>query len=230
MNEPMKKLFPIALIALLIFACNERKIQTEKPEPIIEFNQALADELKKMAEVDQIAAYIPQGKYKELSQAQWESFKDSVFRTHQKRLDEIFKKYGFPGYDLVGKEGSGNFWLMVQHSDHDPEFQQHVLEKMKIEVDKDNAEASTYGLLVDRVNLNTGQPQIYGTQVTYNTEICQAYPKNLADSANVNERRKSIGLPPIEEYLNQMTQMHFDMNKENYLSRGIKAPKLYKTE
>jgi hypothetical protein len=155
-----------------------------------------------MAEVDQIAAYIPQGKYKELSKQQWESFQDSIFRTHQKRLDKIFKKYGL----------------------------QHILEKMKIEVDNDNAEASAYGLLVDRVNLNKGRPQIYGTQVTYNTEICQAYPKNLADSASVNERRKSIGLPPIEEYLNQMTQMPFDMNKENYLSRGIKAPKLCKTK
>ena len=225
----MKKILLIASISLLIFACNERKPGTEKLAPNIEFSQVLADELKSMTEVDQIAAYIPQGKYKELSPQQWESFKDSVFRTHQKRLAEIFKKYGFPGYNLVGKEGSGHFWLMVQHSDHDPEFQQRVLEKMKIEVDKENAEASNYGLLVDRVNLNNGRPQIYGTQVTYNTEICQAYPKNLADSATVNERRKSIGLPPIEEYLNQMTQMHFDMNKENYLGRGIKEPRLYKT-
>jgi hypothetical protein len=226
----MKKILLIVSIALLIFACKERKPETKKVVPTVDFNQALADELKTMAEADQIAAYIPQGKYKELSPQQWESFKDSVFRTHQKRLDEIFKKYGFPGYDLVGKEGSGHFWLMVQHSDQDAEFQQRVLEKMKIEVDKGNAESSNYGLLVDRVNLNTGRPQIYGTQVTYNTEICQAHPKNLADSATVNERRKSIGLPPIEEYLNQMTQMHFDMNKENYLSRGIKEPRLYKTE
>lgn len=223
----MKKIFLIALIGLLNFGCKEKKAETQKTEAKVEFNQELVEELARIAEIDQIAAYIPQGKYKELSQEQWNSFKDSVFTTHQKRLDEIFKKYGYPGYDLVGKEGSGNFWLMVQHSDHNPEFQKKVLEKMKVEVDKGNAEPSKYGLLVDRVNLNTGKAQIYGTQVTYNTEICQAYPINLADSAHVNERRKSIGLPSIEEYLNQMTQMHFEMNKEKYLSQGIKEPKLY---
>lgn len=41
-----------------------------------------------------------------------------------------------------------------------------------------------------------------------------AYPKSLEDSVNVNDRRKSIGLEPIEEYFNLMTEMHFEMNKE----------------
>src|SRR5688572_32498508 len=106
----MKKILLIAPVALLIFACNEKKIQTERSRSNVEFKQALADELKRMVEVDQVAAYVPQGRYKELSPQQWESFKDSVFRTHQKRLDEIFKKHGFPGYDLVGKEGASHFW------------------------------------------------------------------------------------------------------------------------
>ena len=42
---------------------------------------------------------------------------------------------------------------------------------MKIEIDKRNAEPSNYGLLVDRVQLNIGEPQVYGTQVIYNIHI-----------------------------------------------------------
>ena len=61
-------------------------------------------------------------------------------------------------------------------------------------------------------------------------ETGQAYPKDLEDSLNVNERRKSIGLEPLEEYLNEMTEMHFEMNKEYYSEKGITEPKLYKTE
>lgn len=38
-----------------------------------------------MVEVDQIAANIPQGKYKQLSLEAWNAFKDSVFTTHQIR-------------------------------------------------------------------------------------------------------------------------------------------------
>ena len=84
-----------------------------------------------------------------------------------------------------------------------------------------------YGLLTDRVKINTGEKQIYGTQVTYNS-FGQAYPKNLADSMNVNKLRAEVGLEPIEEYLNNMTQMHFEMNKKYLESKGITAPILYK--
>ena len=63
--------------------------------------------------------------------------------------------------------------------------------------------------------------------MSYVGETGQAIPKSLQDSLTVNERRKSVGLEPIEEYLNVMTEMHFEMNKENMLKRGITQPKLY---
>jgi len=226
----MNKIYGILLIGFLIIGCKEKISDKNIVEQKVEFNQELASELKKMAKVDQIAAYIPQGDYKKLSKEEWNSFKDSVFTTHQKRLQQIFDHNGFVGVDLAGEEGSSNFWLMVQHSDHNPDFQKEVLEKMKIDVDKGNADSRNYGLLVDRVKLNTGQAQVYGTQVDYNMEICQAFPKNLADSINVNQRRKEIGLEPIEEYLNEMTKMNFEMNKEYYSKKGVTEPKLYKVE
>jgi hypothetical protein len=222
----------IYLLILIVWLANCRgrkaSLTTQAPEKA-QFNQALVEELANMAQIDQIASYIPQGKYKELSPARWDAFKDSVFSTHQKRVETIFNQYGYPGFDIIGEEGSKNFYLLVQHSDHNPAFQQQVLEKMKMEVDKGNASPRDYAFLVDRVNLNTGKRQVYGTQVTYNIEIGQAYPRPLADSASVNERRKAVGLPPLEEHLNQMTQAHFKMNKERYLKKGIKEPKLYKT-
>jgi hypothetical protein len=226
----MKKILGILFIGLILVGCKEKTSKKNEIQEKLEFNQNLANELDKMVEVDQIAAYIPQGKYKEMTSEQWKAFKDSVFATHQKRLREIFDIYGFVGFDLVGEKGSQNFWLMVQHSDHNPDFQKEVLEEMKVQVDKGNAKPSNYGLLVDRVNLNFGKPQIYGTQVDYDFNIAQAFPKNLADSINVNERRKSIGLEPLEEYLNRMSLKNFEMNRHFYLNKGITEPKLYKTE
>lgn len=222
----MKTIFRIVTVGLLIVGCGKKNDQKAVDQKV-EYNQELTEELKKMAEVDQIAAFVPQGEYKEWPIEKWDSFKDSVFTTHQKRLEQIFDEYGFVGFDLAGEDGSQNFWLMVQHSDHNPEFQKEVLEKMKTEVENENAKPTNYGLLVDRVRLNTGEKQVYGTQVTYNLKTGQAYPKSLEDSVNVNERRSSIGLEPIEEYLNRMTEMHFEMNKENYLKIGVTEPKLY---
>ncbi|GAB3339602.1 hypothetical protein GCM10027429_26240 [Marivirga atlantica] len=224
----MKIISSIALIATLIFSisCNSKK--EIKQEQEISFNQELADELAQMGTIDQIAAYIPKGKYKAYSQNEWQAFKDSVFTNNKRRANEIFKQHGFPGYDLVGKDGERDFWLIVQHSDFDPDFQKEVLKAMKPKVENNNAKSSHYALLTDRVNLNTGNKQIYGTQVAYDLQTGQVYPKPLKDSARVNKRRKSVGLEPLEIYLNNMSQMHFEMNKENYIKKGINEPYLYK--
>lgn len=224
------KIFQVIIIGLLVVGCQENNADQNVVEEKASFNQDLADELERMAEIDQIAAYIPQGKYQEMSSEEWKSFKDSVFTTHQIRLKQIFDQHGFVGFDEAGEEGSQNFWLMVQHCDHVPEFQKKVLKQMKIEIEKGNAKSTNYCLLVDRVKLNTGENQVYGTQVTYNMNTCQAYPKSLEDSVNVNERRKSVGLEPIEDYLNRMSTNHFDMNKEFYLQKGVTEPELYELE
>lgn len=228
----MKKLYPILIIGLLLCGCKEKTQNKNTFQNTTEFNQDLANELKKMVAIDQVAASnaFPPEAYSNLSQEKWELFKDSIFRTNQKRAKEILDLYGFVGYDLAGKEGSNNFWLIVQHSGHNPDFQNEVLEKMKLEVENSNAKSSSYGFLLDRVKLNTGQAQVYGTQVRYDVNSGQAYPKKLEDSLNVNKRRKSIGLEPLEIYLNERSEMHFEMNKEVYFNKGIMQPKLYKLE
>ncbi len=223
----MRNFIGISFVAILFFGFGD-PFENEVVAQDLRFHPELATELKKMAALDQIAAGVPQGDHRNLSQAEWIAFKEGVFKTNQKRLQQIFDQHGFVGVDLAGREGSRCFWLMVQHSDHVPNFQNEVLEKMKTEVDKDNADPRLYGLLVDRVKLNMGQAQVYGTQVEYNTDTCQAFPKHLADRDQVNQRRQTIGLEPIEEYLNQMTQSHFEMNREFYSKQGITEPKLYK--
>lgn len=227
MKKSFLVLFSTTVFALALLSCSEKKSDRVEVSDPVEFNQALADELEKLAEIDQIAAYIRQGEYEKLTIEEWESFKDSVFRTHQKRMSEIFEEHGFAGFDLVGEAGSSNFWVMVQHSDFDPDFQNRVLEKMKIEVANGNAHPRNYGLLVDRVKLNTGEQQIYGTQVTYNMETGQAFPRNLADSLGANDRRKSLNFEPLEVYLNQMTESHFEMNRSFYAEKGVTEPTFY---
>jgi hypothetical protein len=109
------------VILILCSACKEQSSeQSVAQESNTVFNAKLANELDSMSKIDQIAAYIPQGKYKSLSNEELLAFKDSVFKTHQITLKDIVAQYGYPGVDLVGEEGSRNFWLMVQHFDHVP--------------------------------------------------------------------------------------------------------------
>ena len=130
------------------------------------------------------------------------------------QLKNIFKKYGFLGYDKVGKESSHNFWLLIQHADNYPAFQDSVLTKMKIEADKGNASFAEYAYLIDRVKVNTGQLQIYGTQMTLNSIKTSYVTKPTIDPEKLNERRKQAGLSPIEEYIKMMNQRYYGTLKK----------------
>ena len=121
-------------------------------------------------------------------------------------LKEIFSRYGFPNYDLVGKDGSFNFWLLVQHQDMRPDFQDSVLVRMKVEVDSGKASASNYAYLVDRVKINKHQPQVYGTQMGLNNDSTSFEPKDVIEPEKLNERRKSVGLDSIESYIQMMNE------------------------
>jgi hypothetical protein len=217
----MNSFAPLFALTLLITSCAPRLTTNQKAQ--------LQTELTTMAKIDQVAAYIPQGKYQLYTPQRWESFKDSVFSSNQKRAEFLFKRHGFLGFDQVGKEGSTHFWLLVQHCDKYPDFQRRVLAAMDKEVKKANASPSDYALLYDRVQINAGSKQLFGTQLTYEVETTgRAVPKiGVVDSAQVDERRKEYGLGPLKDYLNMMTSMHYEMNKARYEQKGVLKPNLY---
>jgi hypothetical protein len=132
---------------------------------------------------------------------------------------KIFYQYGFPNYDLVGPKGANDFWLLIQHQDRHPSFQDSVLTKMKIEVDKGKAPSSSYAYLLDRVKVNTKQLQVYGTQMTLNKEGTSFEPQPVIEPEKLNERRKSVGLHSIEEYIETMNSHYHGSLKKNKSSK-----------
>ena len=223
MRKIVKTSWVCLVVFVLVIGCDKRK-ENSKVEKV-QFNQKLADKLAKMTEIDQYYAGIPQGKYEGNWEA-WYVVRDSISRVHKEVLDSVIKIHGYPGYDLIGKSGESDFWVMVQHADFDPDFQSEVLLLLKEQVAKKNADGAHVGLLTDRVRKNTNKPQLYGTQVSYN-KFGQAYIEALEDSINVNKRRQLLGMETLQAYLNGMTENHYRMNKEYLNKEGIIEPKLY---
>lgn len=215
----MKK--TIIIFIFLILSCSTTKLSKTESEN-------LKTEFTEMYKIDQIAqAGKPNGEFKNYPLENWQKFKDSVFTKNKNRVEYLFKKYGYLGINEIGKNASNDFWILVQHSDKFPEFQKSVLKSMKKEVKKGNANPDNYAYLLDRVSANGGEKQYFGTQADYRLNG-QAKPKNgLIDSLNVDKRRSEYGLKPLKDYLNQMTQMHFEMNKEHFAKKGITKPNLY---
>ena len=109
------------------------------------------------------------------------------------RMKQIVATHGWPGKSLVGKDGAYAAWLLVQHS-RDVGFQKLCLEKLELAVAQGEAQAVEHAYLYDRVAVNTGKPQRWGTQFR------DLAPFPIEDAARVDERRKAIGLPSLADY------------------------------
>jgi hypothetical protein len=136
-------------------------------------------------------------------------------------VKRIWEQFCYPNSDLLGKEGSHNFWLLMQHQDKHPDFQEEVLSGMKLEVERGKSFPSDYAYLTDRVKVNRHQLQIYGSQMTLNADHTSYAPKPLVEPEAVNERRMNMGLPSIEEYI-EIMNTHYKGTLANHGLPGSK--------
>lgn len=60
---------------------------------------------------------------------------------------------------------------------------------------------------MDRVNINEGKPQIFGTQFFVNKNN-KFIPKPIQYKKNLAKRRKDFGLPPFHEYKKFLLKRH----------------------
>ena len=116
------------------------------------------------------------------------------------RIIEIIDTKGWPKKSVVKEDAALTVFLVIQHADL--ETQKKYLPIMKEAANNGEADWSSLALLIDRVNLGEGKEQIYGSQI-YRNEDGSFYVKDLEEPEYVNQRRKEVGLGPIEDYLSR---------------------------
>ncbi len=127
-------------------------------------------------------------------------FDDSVDKENTLKLKEIIEKIGWPGISKVGKLGASSAWLLAQHADVDVEFQEKCLTLM--EENRNDVDNRHIAYLTDRVRVNKGMNQLYGTQ--FKGSGSDYGPHEIEDPDNLEERRTSAGLETFEEYKTRM--------------------------
>lgn len=137
-----------------------------------------------------------------------------TFRRHIPILKKLVQENGYPTWELVGKESSGRFFFLVQHADADLAFQEKMMEHIEKEVSTGNVSGRDFAYLTDRIRIAKNEPQLYGTQLEYDTEG-NAKPRNLYEPENCNQRRKEYDLEPLEDYLEWATEQYKEMNVQN---------------
>jgi len=125
----------------------------------------------------------------------------TVDATNRNRLKEIFQEYGFPTKEMVGKDAMNGIFLMIQHSDRDKEWQKSQLGNIETAVKRGDMDGQSYAYLYDRIKINGGESQLYGTQFSdVDPENNTATLAETEDLDRLDERRMQIGMMPIEMY------------------------------
>jgi hypothetical protein len=130
------------------------------------------------------------------------SDKDYKDLINQKKLGAIIKEKGIPTISKVGTEGIVSLFAIIQHS-NDEFIEKYFVELEKLTI-KGEFPKDLFAYLIDRRNMWKGIPQVFGTQITLSspfsvfTKSMKLWP--IADEINVDLRRYTYGLEPIEEY------------------------------
>jgi len=166
-------------------------------------NFELYKELKKIGELDQ--------KYRQqiMEVARVEGWDSPKIKELDKKMEEqdslnlvrieaIIAQYGYPGKTLVGGAGNAAF-LVIQHADL--KTRQKYLPTLQKAAEAGELNKSSLALLIDRVRVDEGKKQLYGTQYFRNEVTGEFEFRPIEDVENVNVRRAEMGISyPIEEY------------------------------
>ena len=166
-------------------------------------NDELRVELERMREADQgireeamkiVQAHGPASpEYEELA-----TRGRAMQERYAARLAEIVEEHGWPGRSLVGEKAAGGAFLVLQHAD--PATQQKYLPVLREATAAGEAGRTDLPLLEDRVRMESGEKQLYGSQLTRGPDgTPELWP--IEDEDHVDERRAKVGLEPLADYL-----------------------------
>lgn len=172
---------------------------------------ALRDELLRLRETDQagrrqlMEGTVPEDQRQKVMEEMHET--DAKNRA---RLKEIIAQHGFPTVSMVGEDAAGAAFLLLQHADAEPELQQKMLPVLEALAGKGEASKGNVAYLADRVRNAQNQPQLYATQYTGQPQpdgTIEFRPPVVEDPANLDKRRRAMGLEPWAMYERRMAEL-----------------------
>ncbi|SDD09970.1 DUF6624 domain-containing protein [Williamwhitmania taraxaci] len=122
-----------------------------------------------------------------------------------KEVEAIVRQYGWPTIAMVGEKASEAAFLIVQHAS--PSDIKRYLPMVVASAQKGEIKRKWAAMMIDRHLLRSYGVQLYGTQFgnsgkrnksTGIVEWTPLKPEPIVDEENLAERRKSVGLDPIE--------------------------------
>lgn len=119
-----------------------------------------------------------------------------------KALAGIVDAHGWPDNAMVGADGAGAAWMIVQQAIGLPNFMRACLELIEAAANAGRVPRWQMALLTDRIRWLEGRPQVYGSQFDWD-EKGELNPLPIEDEAGVDARRAGAELVPLAEGIEQ---------------------------
>jgi hypothetical protein len=120
-------------------------------------------------------------------------------------LKTVLAERGWPAQSVVGTAAAEATWLLAQHADADPDFQQRCLSLLGAAVRADEASPTHQAYLTDRMLRACGEPQRFGTQFWTGPDGSgELVAAPIEDIDHLDQRRAAVGLGPFAEYQGQV--------------------------
>lgn len=119
-----------------------------------------------------------------------------VFVRHADRLRVLLDEHGWLTREKVGAEAARAAWIVAQHADTQLDVQRLAVRLLAEAVGRGAAEPRELAFLQDRVAVNEGRPQRYGTQVA---DVVDGRPVlwPCSEPDDLDRRRATVGIEPV---------------------------------
>lgn len=128
-----------------------------------------------------------------------------MFVKHGDCLERILTQHGWPTAAKVGPQAARGAWLVAQHADTQIHVQRLAVQLMRAAVADGEAAPRDLAFLEDRLAVNEGRFQNYGTQIA-DVVNGQPIPWPCTEPDRLDERRAQVGIESFAEnaarYLN----------------------------
>ncbi len=118
-------------------------------------------------------------------------------KDNKKRLLELLDKYGWPTASEVTEYAAAGASLVINHTSY--ALRSRYFPMLEEAFKKGEAQPLRYAKMRDRLLVEEGKKQLYGTQIKFENLMREPYP--IKDPEYVDKRREEIGLGPLSPYL-----------------------------
>lgn len=124
---------------------------------------------------------------------------EAVERANAERLGAYMSSCGWPRRSVEGSQAARGAWLVARQRSADLPFQRQVVRQLELAVLDGEAPPMHLAAASDRLAVQEGRPQRYGTQLR-RVDACHWDYYPLDEPARVEARRRRLHLPTLEEY------------------------------